>query len=99
MITSVVYSESGGTYKTTMTANLAVALERLGQDVLVLDLDPQEGNLTTLFDVGDDRSNPDADNLVKHILGQPDGEFEELIETTSEGVDVVPSHDMLGDFT
>jgi len=99
MITSVVYSESGGTYKTTMTANLAVALERMGQDVLVLDLDPQEGNLTTLFDVGENRSNPDADNLVKHILEQPDGDFEDLIETSSEGVDIVPSHDMLGDFT
>lgn len=99
MITPVVYSESGGTYKTTMTANLAVALNRMGLDVLVLDLDPQEGNLTTLFDVGEHRSDPDADNLVKHILEQPDGEFTDLIETSDEGIDIVPSHDMLGDFT
>ncbi|RXK47774.1 ParA family protein [Halorientalis pallida] len=99
MITPVVYSESGGTYKTTMTANLAVALNRMGLDVLVLDLDPQEGNLTTLFDVGEHRSDPDADNLVKHILEQPDGEFADLIETSEEGIDIVPSHDMLGDFT
>ncbi len=99
MITAVVYSESGGTFKTTMTANLAVALERMGQDTLVVDLDPQEGNLTSLFDVGEHRSDPEADNLVKHILDMPDGEFEDLIETTDEGIDVVPSHDMLGDFT
>lgn len=99
MIPTVVYSESGGTYKTTMTANLAVALERMDQDVLVLDLDPQEGNLTSLFDVGKYRNNPDADNLVKHILDMPDGDFHDLIETSSEGVDVIPSHDMLGDFT
>jgi len=99
MITAVVYSESGGTYKTTMAANLAVALERMGLDTLVLDLDPQEGNLTSLFDVGVNRSDPDADNLVKHVLDMPDGDFEDLIETTEEGVDVVPSHDMLGDFT
>ena len=99
MITPVVYSESGGTYKTTMTANLAVALNRMGLDVLVLDLDPQEGNLTTLFDVGEQRSDPEADNLVKHVLEQPDGEFRDLIETSEEGVDIVPSHDMLGDFT
>jgi cellulose biosynthesis protein BcsQ len=99
MITAVVYSESGGTYKTTMTANVAVALERMGLNTLVLDLDPQEGNLTSLFDVGGDRSDPTADNLVKHILDMPDGEFDDLIETTDEGVDVVPSHDMLGDFT
>jgi len=99
MITAVVYSESGGTYKTTMTANLAVAFERMGLNTLVLDLDPQEGNLTSLFDVGESRSDPEADNLVKHILNMPDGDFDDLIETTSEGVDVVPSHDMLGDFT
>lgn len=99
MITAVIYSESGGTYKTTMTANLAVALERMGQNTLVLDLDPQEGNLTSLFDGGRQRSEPDADNLVKHILDMPDGDFHDLIETTAEGVDIIPSHDMLGDFT
>jgi len=99
MITAVVYSESGGTFKTTMTANIAVALERMGLDTLVLDLDPQEGNLTSLFDVGENRGNPDADNLVKHILEMPDGDFQDLIETSDEGVDIIPSHDMLGDFT
>ena len=99
MITAVVYSESGGTYKTTMTGNLAVALQRMGLKTLMVDLDPQEGNLTSLFDVGENRSNPDADNLVKHILDMPDGEFDDLIETTEEGVDIIPSHDMLGDFT
>nr|WP_233340436.1 ParA family protein [Haloprofundus sp. MHR1] len=99
MITAVVYSESGGTFKTTMTANVAVALERMGQNTLVLDLDPQEGNLTSLFNVGEHRSDPEADNLVKHILEMPDGDFHDLIETTAEGVDVIPSHDMLGDFT
>jgi cellulose biosynthesis protein BcsQ len=99
MITAVVYSESGGTYKTTTTANLAVALTRMGLDVCVIDLDPQEGNLTSLFDVGDQRNDPNADNLVKHILGMPDGDFTDLIETADEGVDVIPSHDMLSDFT
>lgn len=99
MIASVVYSESGGTYKTTMTANLAVALQRMGQEVLVIDLDPQEGNLTTLFDLGENRGDSDADNLVRHILKDPKGPFEDLIETSKEGIDVVPSHDMLGDFT
>jgi cellulose biosynthesis protein BcsQ len=99
MITAVVYSESGGTFKTTMTANVAVALERMGQNTLMLDLDPQEGNLTNLFNVGEYRNDPDADNLVKHILEMPDGDFQDLIETTAEGVDIIPSHDMLGDFT
>ena len=99
MITAVVYSESGGTYKTTMTANVAVAFERMGLKTLVIDLDPQEGNLTSLFDAGKARSDPDADNLVKHILDMPDGDFDDLIETTDEGIDIIPSHDMLSDFT
>ena len=99
MITAVVYSESGGTYKTTMTANIAVAFKRMDLKTLVIDLDPQEGNLTSLFDAGKTRSDPDADNLVKHILDMPDGDFDNLIETTDEGIDVIPSHDMLGDFT
>jgi cellulose biosynthesis protein BcsQ len=29
----------------------------------------------------------------------PDGDFQDLIETSDEGVDIIPSHDMLGDFT
>lgn len=99
MIRSVVYAESGGTYKTTTTANLAVALDRMGFDVLAIDLDPQEGNLTTLFDVGEHRDDPEADNIVRHILEMPEGDFEDLVETSAEGVDVIPSHDMLGDFT
>ena len=99
MITAVVYSESGGTYKTTMTANVAIAFERMDLKTLVIDLDPQEGNLTSLFDASKNRSDPDADNLVKHILDMPDGNFDDLIETTDEGIDIIPSHDMLSDFT
>ena len=65
----------------------------------MIDLDPQEGNLTSLFDVREHRDDPDADNLVRHILEMPEGPFEDLIETSEKGVDVIPSHDMLGDFT
>lgn len=99
MIAAVVYSESGGTYKTTVTANVAAALERMGFNTLVIDLDPQEGNLTSLFDAGENRDDPNADNLVRHILEMPEGDFDDLIETTDEGIDIIPSHDMLGDFT
>lgn len=98
-ITAVVYSESGGTYKTTNVANIAVALSRMDLNVLCIDLDPQEGNLTSLFDLGEHRDDPDADNIVRHLLEQPAGDFEDLIETSSEGVDVIPSHSMLSDFT
>jgi cellulose biosynthesis protein BcsQ len=99
MIPLVVYSESGGTYKTTFTANLAVAFERLGLDVLVFDFDAQTGNFTSLFECDENSDNPGADNIVRHILEQPKGDFQDLIVTTDEGFDLVPAHDMLSNFT
>ncbi|WP_254547132.1 ParA family protein [Halomarina pelagica] len=98
-ITYTVYSESGGIHKTTWTANLAAAHARQGFDVLVIDLDHQAANLTYLLDVEEGRDDPDADNLVRHVLGRPGGDFEDLIRSTDEGIDVLPAHDMLEEFT
>ncbi|RBI59758.1 ParA family protein [halophilic archaeon] len=98
-ITYTVYSESGGIHKTTWTANLAEAHARQGFDVLVIDLDHQAANLTYLFDVEEGHDDPDADNLVRHVLGRPEGDFEDLIRSTDEGIDVLPAHDMLEEFT
>lgn len=99
MITAVVYAESGGTYKSTMTANIAVAFQRMGLKTLVIDLDPQTGNLSKLFRAADSQADPEADNLVKHIFDMGDGDFFDIIETSEEGVDLIPAHGMLGDFT
>lgn len=99
MITSTVYSEAGGTYKTTTVANTAVALSRRGLDVLTIDLDPQEGSLSYIFDVTDARSDGSADNLVLHMIDRPKGEFEDLIHSTEESVDILPAHNMLEDLT
>lgn len=98
-IAYTVYSESGGIHKSTWTANLAAAHARQGFDVLVIDLDHQAANLTYLFDIELGRDDPDADNLVRHVLDRPNGEFDELIRSTDEGVDVLPAHDMLEEFT
>lgn len=59
---------------------------------------PSRG-LTSLFDVGEHRSDSDADTLVRHVLEIPEGNFEDRIETSDGGVDVIPNHDMLRDFT
>ncbi|WP_121822996.1 ParA family protein [Halostella salina] len=100
MITYTTYSEAGGVGKTTTAANLAVAHARRGRDVLCIDLDPQEGSLSYLFEVDDDRSDGTADNLVRHLIGRPKGEFRDLIRETDEaGVDVIPSHNMLENLT
>lgn len=98
-ITYTVYSESGGIHKSTWTANLAAAHARQGFDTLVIDLDHQAANLTYLFDVGTGRDDPDADNLVRHVLDRPNGPFDDLIHSTDEGIDVLPAHDMLEEFT
>ncbi|WP_395166368.1 ParA family protein [Natrinema pallidum] len=96
MLSYTVYSEAGGVGKTSITANLAAAHARAGLDVLVVPLDPQDGDLSRLLGVDDDRASSEADNLVRHMVNAPKGPFEDLIRT-AEGVDIVPEHNMLSD--
>jgi cellulose biosynthesis protein BcsQ len=95
MLAYSTYSEAGGVGKTTTAANLAVAHARAGLKPLVVPLDPQDGDLSRLFGVDDERTES-VDNLVRHLIRRPKGEFDELIQTV-EGVDIVPEHNMLSD--
>jgi len=95
MLAYSTYSEAGGVGKTTTAANLAVAHARAGLKPLVVPLDPQDGNLSRLFSVDGQRTDP-VDNLVRHMIRRPKGGFEDLIRTV-EGVDIVPEHNMLAD--
>lgn len=94
MLAYTVYSEAGGVGKTTLAANLAKAEVRAGRDVLVIDLDTQEASLSYLLDVAEDRSNDQADSLLRHMIDRPRDDFENLIRT-SEGTDIVPAHNIL----
>jgi len=95
-VTYTTYSEAGGVGKTTLSANLAAAHARAGEDVLVIDLDPQEGSLSYLLDV--DRPEGEADNLVRHLIGRPKGDLADLIaHDVDQGIDVIPSSAMLED--
>lgn len=98
MIPYTVWSEAGGVGKTTFTATLARAHTNRGQKVLAIDMDPQDGGLTHHFGLDDHKSDAEADNLVLHMIGRPRGEFDDLIRT-SEGIDVIPSHNTLGNLT
>lgn len=95
MLAYSTYSEAGGVGKTTTAANLAVAHARAGLKPLVVPLDPQDGNLSRLFGVDHDRTEP-VDNLVRHMIRRPKGDFNDLIRS-AEGVDIVPEHNMLSD--
>jgi chromosome partitioning protein len=94
MLAYTVYSEAGGVGKTTLAANLAKAEVRAGRDVLVIDLDTQEASLSHLLDVADERNDSEADSLLRHMIDRPRGPFEDLIRT-SEGIDIVPAHNIL----
>ena len=97
MLAYAVYSEAGGVGKTTLTANLAVAHARAGLDVLAVPLDPQDGDLSYLFDVDERRADGDVDTLVHHLVGRGKGEFADLVRTVEHGVDVIPEHNRLED--
>jgi cellulose biosynthesis protein BcsQ len=98
MLSYTVYSEAGGVAKTTLAWNTAVAHARAGLDVLIAPLDPQDGNLSRLADVDQNRTNPEADSLVRHLVNSPRGAFEDLLRT-SEGVDIIPEHNTLSDLS
>ncbi|SDY80352.1 ParA family protein [Halopenitus persicus] len=95
MLTYTTYSEAGGVGKTTLTANLADAHTQQGRDVLVIDLDPQQGSLTYLLGIPASRDDGEADNIARHLIDRPKGEFSDLIQDTPYDFDVIPSHDML----
>lgn len=97
MLTYTPVSEAGGVGKTTVASTLAVSHARNGLDVLAIDLDTQNGSLTYLFNPDYDRGDPDVDNIVRHLVGRPGGQFEGLLHSVEEGVDLVPSHNMLED--
>lgn len=95
MLAYTIYSEAGGVGKTTLAASLATAHADHGRDVLAIDLDPQQGSLTYLLGVDAPRGDGDADNIGRHLIDRPLGEFDDLVHETGYGFDLVPNHDML----
>jgi len=95
MLAYTVFGEAGGPGKTTMATSLSAAHARRGLDVLAVDLDPQDASLSYLLDVDDIRGDSDADHLVRHLIDQANGPFEEIIRSTDHGIDVAPAHNAL----
>jgi chromosome partitioning protein len=95
MLTYTTYSEAGGVGKSTLAANLAAAHTEHGRDVLVIDLDPQQGSLTYLLGIAAPRDDGEADNIARHLIDRPKGSFSDLIHETPFDFDILPAHNML----
>ena len=95
MLAYSTYSEAGGVGKTTTAANLAVAHSRAGLSPLIVPLDPQDGDLSRLLGVDNQRDSDEVDTLTHHLVERPKGPFDDLVRTVEYGVDIVPEHNNL----
>ncbi|WP_254832275.1 ParA family protein [Haloglomus salinum] len=87
----VTWSESGGVGKTTTAINLGAALGRRGDDVLLVDLDPQPASLTAAAGHAEAKT-ADGANITDVLLD--DGDLRELV-IEDEPYDLVPGHESL----
>ena len=82
-----VINQKGGVGKTTTVINLAASLSILGQNNLVVDLDPQ-GNATTGFG----KSNSDEDKNIYNLLIKKINLKQAIQKTNIQNLDIVGSH-------
>jgi chromosome partitioning protein len=82
-----VINQKGGVGKTTTVINLATSLSILGQNNLIIDLDPQ-GNATT----GLGRSNNDEDNNIYNLLIKKIELKDAIQKTDIKNLDIIGSN-------
>ena len=82
-----VINQKGGVGKTTTVINLAASLSIMGQNNLVIDLDPQ-GNATTGFG----KSNSDEEKNIYNLLIRKINLNQAIQRTKIENLDIIGSH-------
>jgi chromosome partitioning protein len=82
-----VINQKGGVGKTTTVINLAASLSILGQNNLIIDLDPQ-GNATT----GLGKNNSDEDKNIYNLLIKKINTKDTIQQTDIKNLDIIGSH-------
>jgi len=82
-----VINQKGGVGKTTTVINLAASLSIMGQNNLIIDLDPQ-GNATT----GLGKNNNDEENNIYNLLIKKNNLNDSIQKTNIENLDLIGSH-------
>jgi chromosome partitioning protein len=87
--TIAIANEKGGVGKTVTVVNLAAALTRANQKVLVVDMDPQ-ANATKGLGVDPDQ----VELSIYDLVSEPDGVdvSKAIVATAWEGLDLIPSN-------
>lgn len=103
---AAIFIDKGGTGKTTSAAHLGAALNKLGHDVLLLDLAGKQGDLADALGVFEDveadiASEDDFPNIattmgdrwsdVADMVGREDA-VDRLVYETESGIDLIPAH-------
>ncbi len=99
-LTIALYNNKGGVGKTTTTINLAAALYGLGKKVLVVELDPNQGDLGDSLGIEPIKdgmsglflgNHEDRDRIIKHY------QYTHPTKKIQHGFDVIPSDPLLSE--
>ena len=93
-----VANQKGGVGKTTTTANVAIGLARNGQEVLIVDFDPQGDLTASLGWKNNDALENTVSTMLDDYINDKEIHYPSLILTHSEDVDVIPANIELADF-